>query len=48
MLFSVLWWGQIDKVRTFLLKLIPKVLNWRELNPKIKMTKEILIKIMFY
>ena len=35
------WWGQIDKVRTFLLQLKPKILNWRELNPNKKITFDI-------
>lgn len=39
--FLLKWWGQIDKVRTFLLQLKPKILNWRELNPSKKFTMEI-------
>ena len=35
------WWKQIDKVRTFLLQLKPKILSWRELNPSKKFTMEI-------
>lgn len=41
MLSGLLWWKQIDKVRTFLLQLKPKILSWRELNPSKKFTMEI-------
>ena len=40
-MFFSKWWGQIDKVRTFLLQLKPKILNWRELNPNKKFTDDI-------
>lgn len=44
----LIWWKQIDKVRTFLLQLRPKILNWRELNPKRKITKDILMLFLNY
>ncbi len=37
----LLWWTRVDKVRTFLLQLKPKILNWRKLNPSKKFTMEI-------